>query len=85
MKTKEETMILNPLSAYVFWLVPLYGEGTKCGADYNMHEIMFKKARGLPQITNKLTMCIFLHKCVGLRVDRGALSACAQIETDFWE
>jgi hypothetical protein len=45
-----------------------------------MHEIIFKKARGLPQITKKLTMCIFLHRCVGLRVDRGALSACAQTE-----
>ena len=31
MKAKEEIMILNPLSAYVFWLIPLYEEGTKCG------------------------------------------------------
>jgi hypothetical protein len=75
MKTKEEIMILNPLSAYVFLLIPLYGEGTKCGADYNMHGIMFKRARGLPQITKRLTMCIFLQRCTGLRVDRGALSA----------
>ena len=50
----------------------------------NMHEITFKKARGLPQITKRLTMCIFLHKCAGLRVDRGALSTYAQTEKDFW-
>ena len=59
MKEKEEIMILNPLSAYVFWLIPLYGEGTKCGADYNMHGIIFKKAMGLQKIIKKLTMCIF--------------------------
>ena len=32
MKAKVEIMILNALSAYVFWLIPLYEEGTKCGA-----------------------------------------------------
>jgi hypothetical protein len=55
-----------------------------CGADYNMHEITFKKARGLPQITKNLTMCIFLHRCANFRVDRGALSTCAQTEIGFW-
>jgi hypothetical protein len=54
MKEKEEIMILNPISAYIFWLIPLYEEGTKCGAAYNMHEITFKKARALPQITKTL-------------------------------
>jgi hypothetical protein len=44
-----------------------------------MHEITSKKARSLPQITKKLTMCIFLHRCMGLRVDIGALSTCAQL------
>jgi hypothetical protein len=47
-------------------------------------ESFFKRARGLPQITKRLTMCIFLHRCVGLRVDRGALSANARTEKDFW-
>ena len=58
MKAKEEMMILNPLSAYVFWLIPLYEKGTKCGAAYNMHEITFKKAKGLPQISKTL-QCVF--------------------------
>jgi hypothetical protein len=49
-----------------------------------MHGIIFKKARGLPKITKRLTMCIFLHRCMGLIVDRGALSANAQNEKDFW-
>ena len=84
MKAKEEIMILNPLSAYVFWLIPLYEEGTKCGASYNMHVITFKKARGLSQVTKNLTMCSFLHRCMGLSVDRGALSAYAQTEMSFW-
>ena len=50
MKAKGEIVILNLLSVYVFWLIPLYEEGTKCGVAYNMHEITFKKAKGLPQI-----------------------------------
>jgi hypothetical protein len=44
----------------------------------------FKKARGLPQITKKITMCIFLHRCMGLKVDRGALSAYVKTEKNFW-
>jgi hypothetical protein len=47
-------------------------------------ESFFKKSRGLPQITKRLTMCIFMHRCAGLRVDRGALSANAKTEKDFW-
>ena len=31
MKAKVE-IDFNPLSAYAFWLTPLYDEGTKCGA-----------------------------------------------------
>jgi hypothetical protein len=50
----------------------------------NMHEINFKKARGLPQITKTLTICSFMHRCAGLSVDRGALSACAQTEMSSW-
>jgi hypothetical protein len=48
-----------------------------------MHEIIFKKARGLPQITKRITMCIFMHRCAGLRVDRGTQSAYVQTEKDF--
>jgi hypothetical protein len=84
MKSKEEIMILNPLSAYVFCLIPLYEEGTKCGVDYNMHGIIFKEAGRLPQIKKRLTICIFLHRCAGLRVDRGTLSANAKTKKDFW-
>jgi len=59
-------MIL-PLSAHVFWLIPLYEEVTKCRANYNVHEINFKEAGGLPQITKRITMCIFFF-CIGARV-----------------
>jgi hypothetical protein len=31
-RKKKGKMILNLLSAYVFWLIPLYEEGSKCGA-----------------------------------------------------
>jgi hypothetical protein len=56
---------------------------SKCGAYYNLHRINFKKAMGLQQITKTLTMCDFLDRCAGLRVDRGALSTNAQIKNDF--
>jgi hypothetical protein len=50
----------------------------------NMHEITFKKAKGLPQIRKNLTMCIFMHRCTGLNVDIGALSTYAETKTSSW-
>jgi hypothetical protein len=57
---------------------------SKCGACYNLHEINFEKAMGLQQITKTLTIFDFLGRCTGLRVDRGALGANAQIKNDLW-
>jgi hypothetical protein len=56
---------------------------SKCGAYYNLHRIKLKKAMGLQQITKTLTMCEFLDRCVGRRVDRGACGANAQIKNDL--
>jgi hypothetical protein len=57
---------------------------SKCGAYYNLHRIKLKKAMGLQQITKTFTMCEFLNRCTGHRVDRGAFGANAQIKTNCW-
>jgi hypothetical protein len=56
---------------------------SKCGADFNVYGIKFKKAMGPPQITKILTMCDFLDRCVGRRVDRGACGANVQVKSDL--
>jgi hypothetical protein len=38
---------------------------------------------GLQQITKNLTMYDFLDRCVGRRVDRGALGVNVQMKNDF--
>jgi hypothetical protein len=56
---------------------------SKCGAYYNIHGIKHKKAMGLQRFTKTLTMCDFMDRCVGRRVDRGTFSANKKIKNDF--
>jgi hypothetical protein len=53
---------------------------SKSGAYYNLHGIKLKKAMGPQKITKTLTMCEFLSRCVGHRVDRDAFGANAQLK-----
>jgi hypothetical protein len=56
----------------------------KCGSYCNFHRINIKKAMGLQEITKILTMCEFLDRCAGRKVDRGACGTNAQIKNDLW-
>ena len=56
---------------------------SKCGAYYNLHIIKLKKAMGLQQITKTLTMCEFIDRRAGHRVDRGTFGANEQIKNDL--
>jgi hypothetical protein len=55
---------------------------SECGAYYNLHRMNLKKDTGPPKITKTLTMCEFLSRCVGHRVDRGTCSTNAQLKND---
>ena len=55
---------------------------SKCGSYYNFHRIKLKEAMGPPKITKTFTMCEFMSRCVGHRVDRGAYGTNARIKND---
>ena len=67
----------------MFWLTLHVERESKCGAYYNLHRIKLKKALGLQQITKTLTMYDCMDRCMGCRVDKGALGANAQIKNDL--